>query len=639
MARLIAAVIIGLVLGAGTVLLVSGLSGEGESTSPVPRTLETSPDALTTTLTPASRPQIKSLADIQALPSEFERSAALYARLQSADAGTVEILLDEAEGLTNPGRVKQVIYSRYVQLDPRAALDRLRDEERDQGLLIQTTVSALASLDLDAALAFIDTLDKRLQAQSARHILGLDGLSDARKQQVAKQFSLEPYFWRLQASSQAKKDPVGAWQTALAIDMGEERRQALWSIAYTWFETDPSAALSALISIEDAQTGSWQSSLLGRWASQDPDAALQWALAQPASGNRVDPLRQVAGTIAEYSPREMLELAATLEPARRDDVAERVLFAWGRTDPAVALDTLVTMSNSNHLYETVGLAMIDFWANDDPRSAFEWVRSQGPSSIRSLMLSTALANLGRSDPLRALTYAAELDGIGRSTAIEGVLRVWGREDPRAAAAWLDSSEDKTAAAVTAVAQHYANVEPEEAFEWVLDQSAEAQRHAVSMVVGQIAAESPASALRMIDRIRDPVARQAAGSELITAWADTDPQAAIRAISRMDPSMSQNLYRIAFRVWSRFDTEDATAFLDQVPSSNRDGAIQGVLAQTASRDVDLAERLYDRLSGDEARKQAAMTMFLSIREVDPKRAERYRELLGTTGHERIKVFYR
>ena len=625
MARLIVAFIIGLGFGAGVVVLVTNLTVEPESIPPASPIVETSPNAASPTRPQTPRSQAKSLANIQSLPSEFERSAALYARLLSADVGTLEALLEEASDLTEPGRVKQVIYSRYVQLDPRAALDRLPDEERDQQTLVRTTVSMVASVDLDAALAFLDTFDKPLP--SVRDILDLDGMSDARKEEVAKRFGLEPYLRQLQAISQAKSDPTGAWQTALALEEGGDKLEMLYSVANTWFETDPSAALSAVASMVGPQKDPWQNELLNRWVRQDPDAALQWAIAQPSSGQD-DPLRLVAGMVASHSPRQMFELAETLEPGRRDMVAEGVLHTWGRTDPVAALDALAGMDNVARLMGRVGVSLIGSWAGNDPRAAFEWVRAQEPSRVRTAMLSTALADLGQTDPLRALTFTNELDGTDRSTTIESVLGVWGQKHPRAAAAWLDASEDKTPATVAVVAQRYAEADPEEAFEWLQDQSEEAQRRAVSMVVRRLAAQSPESALRTINRIRDSGVRQAAGSQLISTWTTSDPLAAIRAIPRMDAPMSQNLYRTAFHAWSRSAPEAATALLDQVPSSDRDGAIEGVLQQTVFRDLDLAERLYDRLASDGARRRAAATLYMRLRRVDPKRAEPYGELLGT-----------
>jgi len=576
------------------------------------------------------------LADIQSLPSEFERRSALYARLQSTDVGTLDILLDEVDELPNPGRYKHILYSRYLQLDPRAALSRLGEEDRDQRVLIPTTVWAAASLDLDAALAFVDTLDGVVRSQSARNILGLDGLTDTQKDEIAKRFALEPYLWRLRATSQARDDPAGAWHAALAMEKKGDRHETLQIVAEVWFETDPPAALSALAPIKDRETDSWQNLLLRRWASQDPDAALEWALAEPRSG-RHDPLVAVAGVIARQSPREMLELAETLEPTRRNGVAADVLTVWGRTDPMAALDTAMAMKNAGHLPEMVGVSVVNSWARDDPRAAFEWVRAQPPFSGRSRMLASTLASLGESDPAGALALADELDGVARSPAIERVLAVWGEESPQAAAAWLDAAGDSTPAAVHVVAGRYAKADPEGAFEWLQDQSIDAQRQALPTVVQRVADVSPDSALRLIEGIQDFDAKQNAGFQLISTWIGTDPQAAVRAISRMDDSMGRPLYQFAFQSWSRFDPDGATAFLDQIPTSHRDGAIQGMVQQAAYSDPELAERLFERLKGDEARRGAAVILFHSLSEVDPKRAERYRELSGATERRRINIY--
>ena len=633
MAKLIAAFVIGLALGAGVGLLVTGSTERPLSLSAASPPIQSSP--VTGTTARPSSSQTMSLADMQSLPSEFDRRAALYAHLESADVDAVEVLLDEAEQLTSPRRVKQVIYSRYVQLDRRAALARLRHEERDHQPLVRSTVSAVADIDLDAALAFMDTLDESLQAQSARNILDLEGLGDARKEEVAKRFGLEGYLWQLQARRQAKDDPAGAWQTALATERGEERDAMLWSVADTWIETNPLAALTAVASLDAADRRGLQSTLVRRWASQDPDAALEWALARPGSGE-FDPLGQVAEEIAEQSPREMFDLVETLEHPRRNRIAEVVLYTWGRTDPVAALNALMAMKNATYLPEMVGLSVVDSWARDDPRAAFEWVRSQSPSGARSSMLARTLANLGESDPARALTLAEELDGVARSRAIEGVLGTWGEEDPLAAAAWLDASGDKTPTAVRAVSYYYAEKDPEGAFEWLQEQSVEAQRQALPTVVRRIAAESPDSALRLINRIGDSRARQAAGFQLMSSWVETDPQGAVTWIARMDESLSQPLYQYAFQRWSSFDPESATAFLERIPLSHRDGAIQGMVQQAVFRDLDLAERLFERLKGDESRRAAAATLFHALHEVDPERAERYRELSGIADDQPIRI---
>ncbi|MYJ75651.1 MAG: hypothetical protein F4089_11370 [Gammaproteobacteria bacterium] len=149
-----------------------------------------------------------------------------------------------------------------------------------------------------------------------------------------------------------------------------------------------------------------------------------------------------------------------------------------------------------------------------------------------------------------------------------------------------------------MAAAYARVDAEEAFDWLLAQSVEAQRRSVSMVVSRLV--------------------------------DMSPEAALAQIERIDDHSRPALYRSAFSAWSRYDPDAANAFLGQIPTSERDPAINGMLQQTLfAGNVRSAERLFDRIVDEETRRQAATTMYMHLSRTDPDRAERYRELSSMT----------
>ncbi len=549
--------------------------------------------------------------------------------MRSADVRAVEDLLEDVDPLPSEGgSLRSVIYMRYVQLAPRAAVTRLVAEEGDRPVELMHALAAWASDDFDAALGFVETLEPSLQSQAAMVIIrDGEGLSDSRKEQIAQRFSVEPYLRQIQASAEARIDPASAWRNALSMGEGESRTYALWGIADTWINEDPAAALAALNSLPDrTQRDGWQQVLLQRWAGTDREAAWNWALAQPRA-KRAMLLANVAAAVAKDSASEMLEIAETLDPEERRTIAQKVLEAWARTDPKAALSALREMADPQ-LTQAVQRSLISWWTRSDPRSAFEWVRAQPPSSGQSSLLATTLGAYAASDPERALALARNLDGGHRSRAIETILRQWANEDPLAAASWLDSSSDKTPAAVSAVVGGYTKLDPEAAFDWLMDQSAGAQLQSVSIVVRDVAAKSPAAARRLIERIDDRTARQIAGSQLMSTWVETDPRSAVRAIARMDDDLSQQLYQSAFQSWSGFDREGATAFLNQIPAFSRDWAIKGILTGALFGGyAAFAERMYNRLAGDEARQQAATTMYFFLTRTDPERAERYREASG------------
>ena len=615
----------GAAIGAGVVLLLTWDGVEGERVS-VPEAGKISAPATARIAAPVSR--AISLAEIQQLPNRFNRFAAMYELLGSADVRAVEDLLEEADALPSEGgSLRSVIYLRYVQLAPRAAVTRIRAEEGDRPAELMHALAAWASVDFDAALGFVETLEPSLQNQAAMYILREDEhLSDSRKEQIARRFSVEPYLRQLQASAEARMDPASAWRNALSMEEGESRTYALWGIADTWINEDPAAALSALNSLPDRTRDGWQQSLLQRWAGTDREAAWDWALAQPRT-KRAMLLASVAAAVAEDSASEMLAIADTLDPEERRAIAQKVLEAWARTDPKAALSALQEMADPQ-LTQAVQHSLIFWWTQSDPRSAFEWVRTQPPSSGQSTLLATTLGAYAISDPEQALGLASNLDGGHRSRVIENILRQWADQDPRAAAVWLDSSPDKTPTAVSAVVGGYAKLDPEAAFDWLMDQSAGAQSQSVSIVVGAVAAKSPAAAQRLIARIDDREARRIAGSQLMSTWVETDPRAAVRAIARMDDDSSKQLYQSAFQSWSGFDREGATVFLNQIPASSRDWAINGILTQALfGGDTAFAERMYSRLSGHEVRQEAARMLYFLLSRSDPERAQRYREISG------------
>ena len=621
-----AGIAIGAATGAGVVLLMAPdeIAYERVSASG-PR--EVAPRAAARNAAPVSR--AISLAEIQELPSRFDRFAAMYELLGSADVRAVEDLLEEADALPSEGgQLRSVIYLRYVQLAPRAAVTRLVAEEGDRPVELMHALAVWASDDFDAALGFVETLQQSLQSQAAMVIIrDGEGLSDSRKEQIAQRFSVEPHLRRIQASAEARTDPASAWRNALSMEEGESRTYALWGIADTWINEDPAAVLSALNSLPDRrQRDGWQQVLVQRWAGRDREATWDWALAQPRA-KRAMLLASVAAAVAKDSASEMLEIADTLDPEERRTIAQRVLEAWARTDPKAALAALEEMADPQ-LSQATRRSVISSWTRTDPRAAFEWVRAQPPSSGQSSLLATTLGAYANSDPERALALASSLDGGHRSKVIDTILRQWANQEPLAAAAWLDSSSDKTPAAVSAVVGGYTKLDPEAAFDWLMDQSAGAQLQSVSIVVRAVAAKSPAAAQRLIERIDDREARKIAGSQLMSTWVETDPRAAVRAIARMDDDSSQQLYQSAFQSWSGFDREGAAAFLNQIPASSRDWAINGILLQAVyGGDTTFAERMYKRLSGDEVRQQAASMMYFFLSRTDPKRAERYREVSG------------
>ena len=626
MIKSIGLLVAGAVLGAGTVLLAQ-LALDEPAPAPQPRVA--SPHAPVPARTVSPTPEAVSPAQILDIPEGFERDLAIYDLLRGTDANGIEALLEEAEAL-DPDFPRGIIYRRYVEIAPRAALNHILSNETNAKLLIEWGVVSWGRSDLDAAVAFADTLAEPLRTEAATSLLNsIQELSDARKDEIAKRFSLESQLSQARAIAEAATNPGAAWQRALSIEAEPSRNDALWRISQRWFSLDPAAALSALEAVSASQRRTWLSQLLARWAATDREAALEWAISQPPSAKRTSLIGQVAAAAAKDSPVEMLELADTLDPRAKREVAQQVLSVWGRSEPRAALAALREM-NDQRLTQMTESSLVHQWAESDPMAAFDWARTQRASESRTQALSTALLRVARSDPVEALALAEDLDKSARSNAIDSVLRQWGRDNPRSAAAWLDASALESEGAVAAIVGGYARLDAEEAVDWLLTKSADAQRRAASTIMWPLAEESPEIALKLIERLEDSTATMIAGSQLMSRWAVDDPRAAVRAIARLDNDARPILYTSAFNTWSRYDPEAAHAFIGQVPATGRDAAIQGVMQQALSDgDVDSAERLFERIVDSESRQAAATMMYMHFSQSDPERAERYGEMSEMT----------
>ena len=643
MVKWIGAIALGVAIGASAVLAVQrALETDALPARPAPAPPNPRSVLEPVSATPTPNLERFSLAEIQELPGDFERSAALHDHLRNADADMIEALLDEASALEQHWP-KAILYSRYVDLAPRAAVEDMltRDRGRSGRTRGLSALVAWAARDLDGTLAFVDTLGESMRTQAAKKILDeTDGLSQARKSEIARRFAVESHLASIHAVAEAATNPSIAWQRALALEPGEPQDAALRQIASRWFDKDPPTALAAVATAPNPRRRrSWQRDLLGRWVGIDRRAALEWVLAQPPSETRRYLVAHVSALAARTSTHDMLEFAATLEPKDRRAVVERVLETWARSDPKAAIDALGEMADPQ-LTQMVEWSLVHAWARSDPVPALEWARARPVSTDRSQMLASILGNMAESDPRQAAALASDLEANPRSMALHTILSRWARDDPRAAIAWLDASPHKTPDAVNAVIGIYARHDLKGAVNWLRTQTPEAQQRAAPSITSHAADEPPEAALRLIERLDDPQARLMAGSRLISRWAREDPRTAIRAISRMEEPARPGIYQSAFSQWAEFDPDAATAHLGRIPPASRDAATHGVLQATLfAGDIDAAERLFERIGDEELRRAAATTMYMRLSD-DPDRAARYRELsdikVGEDGFMTIRV---
>ena len=584
--------------------------------------------------TAAPPPAHTTLAEITALTSDFEQTAALYALLRDARRPTVERLLAEAEDL-RPRRerlaAKSILYARYAELDPLAAVDHALKQGTDAEEMVRRIFMAWAKHDLEAALAHANTLQGRLRQGAASGVLAVsEDLDPARRQAVAAMFSLEDTLAFMDTMEQFDGDPAIAWQQALGTESQQVRAQQLLQIGPRWVEQDPEQALAAALELPPGgMLGGVAPFLLEHWVAKDVDAALDWLLAQPQSPMRARLLGVVASAVADTQPQDALALAQTLEGSDRHEVIQAALQAWARKDAPAAMEALQGLADVG-LSQEARYSILAQWSQVDPNAAFEWALAQKKTSFENMhLVAMPLQQIARGDPQQALRLAEKLSGLQKQTALASVLGVWAHDDPRAAAEWLETATGDMTQAVSAVAFAFGQSAPAEAFEWAKGLPKESQELALMSLVSAATMSSPDAAADYVSKISDPRLQAEATETLVMGWAQHDPQEAARWVTRnTDAQQRPALYQQLFRSWGFVDRDGAQAELRRLSGQDeRDSAALGLVAATAFGDAEFAERIYDGIRGDDAKRDAAQALYRGLLHIDPERAERFRKEAG------------
>lgn len=632
MVKLIGFVAIGCTVGVAAFLAIVLWFPESDpgATPPDSPTVATTPKPAREQPPTRSSSRSLSLAELWRGGSEFERTAALYGALLDADSGDVERLLQEADGLRLQRQrraAKSIIYSRYAELDPLAAVAHVESRGADARFL-GTVFAAWAKIDIDAAIERADALEYPARRHAGIAILSVsEDLGASRRHEIAHRFSADHVLTQARQASQAEFDPEGAWLDAVAMTPGEARTQAAWRALQSWIGVDPATALQAVVNFPEPRVrDQWRKDLVRRWAKADVQAALDWALALPASGQRSGLIAQAAKELAQVSPLEALEIAADLEPHMRRQINTAAFQAWGRDDPSGALAALEVHGDEQSI-NSMRRGLVAAWAGVDPQAAFDWVVSNPRSPDYSWLVETPLQILAQASPQRAMALADELDDDTRRNIMGGLLRVWSEDDPQAAAAWIDGASLYERDAVTAVVRNYAMLDAEAAFDWVAGLPLSARRNSLPHLMRAVTDDSLTIARRLVDRIDDSTLRHNAARPMVARWVQTDPDAALRWIADEEHSNARSrLYADAFENWFRHNREGAVAAVRKLPDAAKEGATMAMINQALyAQDAAVVARLFEGLEGDRSRRNAARFIARRLRNTDPDLAEVYDEL--------------
>lgn len=416
---------------------------------------------------------------------------------------------------------------------------------------------------------------------------------------------------------------------------GRLRRAAL----EVWIEHDAQAATRWAFALVpgaalNAQTRTSYVSLAAlAWGRDDFAAAYAWAGALGDAPLRASLLPRLVGQLAATDPRQAIALAAQGDGDFTRAAQRSVFDAWAAKDPVAALKALgPTLRESNQDTWRLQQAFTK-WAAREPAAALDWALAQPPpdhsrSHTSLLNIGWGLAQTpGAVGPFLDLVHR-RTDIPDRSSTIHNLLGAWARHDPAAAGAWLDTLPDPAERSdyvarslgylqekpdafldlvrrlpsssdrddkVLAHISSWAERDPDAALTWLEKTKdpilAAAAPRLEGLLLGQLAASDPATALARWQNLPASAQSPALAAQFASHWGKTDPAAATAwLLERLPAQPSENpndhqayaqMQNLA-STWARNDLPAYLAWAQKLPpGTQREYALHALSAATAN----------------------------------------------------------
>ena len=323
----------------------------------------------------------------------------------------------------------QPVIDTWAQRDPAAALAWLIAQPRPNDILIGAWLAQLGGSEPVRRRAFAEAVARSAQVPHPATTLG--GI-------------LAPWI---------KQSPGEVLDWLQQLPNPDLRSALLEHLAHSAYQLSAPERLTFVLALPEG-TGRERAlaTQLGDWATTDAPAALAW-INQHAAAAGVDAATStvqatILGEIALAEPATALaEWEKLSSPAAKDAAIDKIMWAWGQSDPAAALRWAAEQNRARHSL-AVNPVLIYAWVRKDPEAALRWAESEtlllGPVARRmSPSLISALGGYQENRAPRAATadLCSKIADPGlRAEALGAHLRDWLAKDRPAARAWIENHD-------------------------------------------------------------------------------------------------------------------------------------------------------------------------------------------------------
>jgi len=406
-------------------------------------------------------------------------------------SGVEDATLAELPGLArmakdNPGALRMIAY-RWVELDPHNLLEILvkeskqRSPDTDLAFPIRELAGYLfeewPKLDAESAIAALSAPDALMSQSGLRHSV----LNTIMKENPKRGLELMGAWSILNfgpdtkgVKEWAKRDPRAAVQAVLDHPFGYGAQYSMEAIAKVWSEDNPAAALEFAGEASGRLSVKLREKVLAEWAGRDLEAASEW-LGEQSAGLQAELSPIIVGAWGKDDAEGALAWCEENLTGHRLLTSVTKLAKGAAAEDAASAGELVSAMDSSPVRTQAAIAVAEEWFPQSWPSnqtiepaAIEWLRNLGDPELQGEVLEkvswgwstqdlngllaflnephasrapdsvfhTAVRILARSDPRRALEWAADLP-VERVEPISATaFSQWTRHQPGAAAQWV-----------------------------------------------------------------------------------------------------------------------------------------------------------------------------------------------------------
>ena len=398
----------------------------------------------------AFREKIRDYDKMDSVLETTRRMAKLFDTVPDKAIPLAVELIDDIETHMAKGRAAEVLFSRWAEFDPAAALDTASSLKMHlaRNAALQSVFGVWLEMEPEIAVRSVMEMPHAEQRERALHHC----LQQLQKSQPAlagrvllssRDVTQIPLHSRLPELGMewGKLDANAALSWGQShLDNLEDRAVFVGEVIHGWALQRPETALEFVrglsINGNASETQELLVEVLRGWAEEDPAAAMQYLYKFEDENERRSLMEPLAPILGAVESERIVNWTKKFEEPERVEILAQVIDYKLRTTPVEAAQ-LAGHLPDGAIQESVFADLALSWATEDAPAVSVWLTSLPASAARDSAASTFASAILASDPARAMDWAGAIsDPSLRTEVLAALMERWMTSDPAAARQWL-----------------------------------------------------------------------------------------------------------------------------------------------------------------------------------------------------------